>query len=171
LKCFYFFNIGFHEVFAWGWLWTVIHLISASGVARVTDVSHQHLTKVNITLGDCTSQQVLQFSLILINSGAWSEPISIFGYLESFVIGISNTADFIFPSFKIIIYLFTGAYIVWVISPSSPCPYPLTPTPLLSRQNLFYTFLQFHWRIEISNNKNDVAFLLVKIKTAIQRDS
>jgi hypothetical protein len=46
---------------------------------------------------------------------------------------------------------------------------PLAPPTLHSRQNLFYTFLQFCcWRAEISNNKKDIAFLLVEIRTAKQ---
>jgi hypothetical protein len=33
--------------------------------------------------------------------------------------------------------------------------------PLSSRQNLFFPLLQFCWRVDISNNKKDTAFLLV----------
>jgi hypothetical protein len=36
------FEIGSHELFAQGWLWTAILLISASWVARITGVSHRH---------------------------------------------------------------------------------------------------------------------------------
>jgi hypothetical protein len=50
-------------------------------------------------------------------------------------------------------------------------PLPPPSTPPTSRQNLFCTFPQFHWRVEISNNKKDIEFLLVEIRTAIQRDS
>jgi hypothetical protein len=50
-----------------------------------------------------------------------------------------------------------------------PLPPPSSPPP--SRQNLFCAFLQFRWRVEISNNKKDIAFLLAEIRTAIQRDS
>jgi hypothetical protein len=59
--------------------------------------------------------------------------------------------------FIIIIHLFTCAYIAWAVSPSCSCPHPL-PYPLSSMQNLFCAFLQFHWRVEISNNKKDIAF-------------
>jgi hypothetical protein len=53
----------------------------------------------------------------------------------------------------------------------SPCtpPPPSLPLPLASSQNLFCAFLQFCWRVEISNKK-DIAFLLVEIRPAIQRD-
>jgi hypothetical protein len=37
------FKIGSWELFVWGWLWTVILLTSASWVAGITGVSHQHL--------------------------------------------------------------------------------------------------------------------------------
>jgi hypothetical protein len=35
-----FYKIGFQELFAWDWLWTVILLISSSWVTRITGVSH-----------------------------------------------------------------------------------------------------------------------------------
>jgi hypothetical protein len=41
-------------------------------------------------------------------------------------------------------------------------PSPLSPLP--SRQNLFCAFPQFHGRVEISNNKKDIAFLLAEIR-------
>jgi hypothetical protein len=34
------FKIGSHKLFAWGWLWTAIFLISVSKVARITGMSH-----------------------------------------------------------------------------------------------------------------------------------
>jgi hypothetical protein len=37
------FKINFHKLFAWGWLRTVILLISASWEARITGMSHQHM--------------------------------------------------------------------------------------------------------------------------------
>jgi hypothetical protein len=37
----FFFKIGSQGLFAWGWLWTAILLISASWVARITRVSYQ----------------------------------------------------------------------------------------------------------------------------------
>jgi hypothetical protein len=52
--------------------------------------------------------------------------------------------------------------------PSAPTP-TFFSLPLRSRQNLFCTFLQFRWKVEINNNKKDIAFLLVEIRTAIQR--
>jgi hypothetical protein len=36
-------EIGSHELFVWGWLRTMILLISASCVARIIGTSHQHL--------------------------------------------------------------------------------------------------------------------------------
>jgi hypothetical protein len=48
-----------------------------------------------------------------------------------------------------------------------PLPPPSPPLPF--RQNLFCAFYQFHWRVETSNYKKDIAFLLVEIRTAIQR--
>jgi hypothetical protein len=55
----------------------------------------------------------------------------------------------------------------------SPASHPLPVSnlpPLSSRQNLFCPFLQFCWSVDISNNKQDIAFLLVEIRIAIQRD-
>jgi hypothetical protein len=77
----------------------------------------------------------------------------------------------LFINFLFITHLFTRAYIVWVISPSCPRPYPQPPSAFPSRLNLFCTFLQFHCRVEISNNTKDRAFLLLEIRTIIQRDS
>jgi hypothetical protein len=37
------FNIGVWELFAWGWLWTVILLFSVSWIARISGVSSQCL--------------------------------------------------------------------------------------------------------------------------------
>jgi hypothetical protein len=39
----HFIKIGFLELFALGWLWTTVLLISASWVARITGMSHQRL--------------------------------------------------------------------------------------------------------------------------------
>jgi hypothetical protein len=36
------FEVGSHELFAWGWLRTVILLLSISGVARITGMSHRY---------------------------------------------------------------------------------------------------------------------------------
>jgi hypothetical protein len=76
----------------------------------------------------------------------------------------------VYVYFFIIIHLFTCAYIVWVTSPSYPCPHHLTPSPPFQEERV-RTFLQFRWRLEISNNKKEIAFLLVEISTAIQKDS
>jgi hypothetical protein len=62
--------------------------------------------------------------------------------------------------------LFICAYIVWGFSPPYPCPLCLTTCPHASKP-----FLQFCWRADISNNKKYIAFLLVEIRIAIQRDS
>jgi hypothetical protein len=52
-------------------------------------------------------------------------------------------------------------YIVWAISlPCTPSP-PSPSTPFTSRQNLFCPLLQFCWKEDISNNKKDIALLLV----------
>jgi hypothetical protein len=49
-----FFQIGAHELFTQGWLQTSILLISASWVARITGMSHQHLTVLDIfEIGSC----------------------------------------------------------------------------------------------------------------------
>jgi hypothetical protein len=53
-------------------------------------------------------------------------------------------------------YLFIYSYMHTLFRPSSP-----HPTLLASRQNLFCPVLQFCWREDISNNKKDIAFLLV----------
>jgi hypothetical protein len=70
------------------------------------------------------------------------------------------------------IFLFIYSYVHTLFGPfvlPAPNPLPLTPGPLTSRQNLFCPLLQFCWRVDISNNKKDIAFLLVEIKVAIQR--
>jgi hypothetical protein len=43
--------------------------------------------------------------------------------------------------------------------------------PLHPPQNRFCILLQFWWREDISNNKKDIAFLLVEIRIAMSRDS
>jgi hypothetical protein len=47
----------------------------------------------------------------------------------------------------------------------SPAPSP--PTILTFRQNLFCPLLQFYWKVDISNNKKDLVFLLVEIRIPI----
>jgi hypothetical protein len=43
-----YFEIGSHELFAWGWLQTMILLISASWVARITGMSTSIQLQTNI---------------------------------------------------------------------------------------------------------------------------
>jgi hypothetical protein len=45
--------------------------------------------------------------------------------------------------------------------PHIPGSFPLLPTLLASRQNLFCSLLQFGWRVNMSNDKKDIAFFLV----------
>jgi hypothetical protein len=65
------------------------------------------------------------------------------------------------------IHLFIYAYIVWAISP--PCP-PLSPSlsppPLLPGRTCSAHFSNFV-RVDISNNRKDIAFLLVEIRITI----
>jgi hypothetical protein len=49
----------------------------------------------------------------------------------------------------------------WVISHACLSHPPFAPISLASRQNLFCPFLQLCWREDLSNNKKDIAFLLV----------
>jgi hypothetical protein len=50
-----------------------------------------------------------------------------------------------------------------------PAPFSTLSPPPLPFQNLFCALLLFLWRAEISNNKKDTAFLLLEIRTGIQR--
>jgi hypothetical protein len=45
-----FFEIGSHELFCLGWLWTAFLLISASWVARIAGISHQHWTLIMVLI-------------------------------------------------------------------------------------------------------------------------
>jgi hypothetical protein len=54
-----FFEIGFHKLFAWGWLQTVILLISVSWVPRITGVNHCTRSLLFFFFGD----RVLLYSL------------------------------------------------------------------------------------------------------------
>jgi hypothetical protein len=67
--------------------------------------------------------------------------------------------------FGLFIHLFICAYIVWAISPPSLSSYPLA-----SRQNLF-CLLQFCWREDVSNNKKNIAVLLVWNKDSYTKRS
>jgi hypothetical protein len=49
------FKIGSQKLFAWGWLWTTILLLSASSIPRITDVSHQRLARATDYLWQCWS--------------------------------------------------------------------------------------------------------------------
>jgi hypothetical protein len=44
---FFFPEIGYHELFAWGWLQTGIFLIFTSSVAKIASMSHQCLAKLH----------------------------------------------------------------------------------------------------------------------------
>jgi hypothetical protein len=62
------------------------------------------------------------------------------------------------------VYLFIYSYVHTLFGPSlppAPGPFSLPPTCLTSRQNLSCPLLQFCWREDISDNKKDIAFLLV----------
>jgi hypothetical protein len=50
------FEIGSHKLFTQGWLLTVILLISASQVARITGVSHGHPAKQQLLKGQKHSE-------------------------------------------------------------------------------------------------------------------
>jgi hypothetical protein len=55
-------------------------------------------------------------------------------------------------SFFVFLHVFMCAYIVSFL-PSAPHLLPLSSPHPTFRQNLFFPFLQFHWREDISNNK------------------
>jgi hypothetical protein len=69
---------------------------------------------------------------------------------------LSHKFFFFFGLVVFFIHLFICAYIVGAFLPP---PSPITP--LASRQNLLCPLLQFCWREDISDNKKDIAFLLV----------
>jgi hypothetical protein len=87
------------------------------------------------------------YNLILLNLILPKE--SSFIYLFLWLWEIFN----VFLFFYFFIRLFICVYIVWVISPFCPLLPLSPPTPLTSRQYLFCPFLQFCWRVHISNNK------------------
>jgi hypothetical protein len=101
---------------------------------------------------------------------SWNSDFICFWYIPSSGISGSNGISVFNLFFFFIIHLFTCIYIFWSFLPLFPHDSTLS-TPLASRQNLFCAFLPFHCRVEISNNKKDIAFLLVEIRTAIQTDS
>jgi hypothetical protein len=70
-----------------------------------------------------------------------------------------------FFSLFIYLYVFT---LLGPFLPPTPHTHPLPPHPTWLPG---CPFLQFCWREDISNNKKDIAFLLVEIRIAIQRDS
>jgi hypothetical protein len=55
-----FFEIGSHKLFPRGWLWTTILLISASWVARITDVSHHTRLSKCLLRNLCITQSLGQ---------------------------------------------------------------------------------------------------------------
>jgi hypothetical protein len=66
------------------------------------------------------------------------------------------------------IHLFTWTYIVWVISPPRPPP-PPSPIPQFQAGPVLLLALILLKRRH--KQKKDKAFLLVELRTAIQRDS
>jgi hypothetical protein len=60
-----------------------------------------------------------------------------------------TTTNFFF--FFLVLFLFIYSYVHTLLGPFLPS------TPLASRQNLFCPFLQFCWRVDISNTKKDKA--------------
>jgi hypothetical protein len=77
-----------------------------------------------------------------------------------------------FLKFLYFFYLLIYWYVHTLFGPSLPSAswsLPVPHTLLDSRQNLFCSLLQFCWREDISNNKKDIAFLLIEIRIAIQR--
>jgi hypothetical protein len=75
------------------------------------------------------------------------------------------------PSFFIVYSLINMC--IHCLGQPYPCPLspPSPPTPLAYRKDFFCPFLQFCWRVDISNNKKDILFLLVEIRIAIQKNS
>jgi hypothetical protein len=73
--------------------------------------------------------------------------------------------------FKWFNLFFPYSYVHTLLGPFHlPALLPSLPIILASSQKMFCPFLQFCWR-DISNNKKDIAFLLVEIRIAIQRAS
>jgi hypothetical protein len=65
--------------------------------------------------------------------------------------------------------LFIYSHVHTLFGPFPPLP-PFPHHPLASRQNLFCPFLQFYWRVDMSNKK-DKPFLEVEMRIALKRDS
>jgi hypothetical protein len=64
-------------------------------------------------------------------------------------------------SFLLFIYSYVHTLFGPFLPHPIPCRLPVPLTPLASRQNLFCPLLQFCWRKNKSNNKTDIAVLLV----------
>jgi hypothetical protein len=58
------------------------------------------------------------------------------------------------------LFIYSYVHTLFAPSPVCPHPFPISPNPLASRQNLFCLLLQFCWRENIRDNKKDIAFLL-----------
>jgi hypothetical protein len=113
--------------------------------------------------------QCIDFSQILCNVYSQINR-EITGQGNSDIIAFRFSAELIFYFFLYSFY----SYMHTLFGPFLPLfshPLPFSPTPVISRQNLFCPLLQFCWREDISNNKKDIAFLLVEIRIAIQRNS
>jgi hypothetical protein len=81
-------------------------------------------------------------------------------YLQNFWKCYSDTL--LRPNFFPFLFLFIYSYVHTLFEPCLPPAPCLLPLPALtSRQNLFCSLLQFCWREDISNNKKDIASLLV----------
>jgi hypothetical protein len=106
LFCDFFFKIGSHKLFAWGWLWTAILLISDSWVAKITGVRNRHLAlfcfwdRISLTGTGLASNSWSPCLLSICNcrsvSHAWLE---FFKYQES-LLDFSN--DFSVPIYIVI---------------------------------------------------------------------
>jgi hypothetical protein len=118
-----------------GWLWTAVLLISASWVAKITDMSHQHWALSSWHSLPC---------------------LLCFSYTGLLVCTYLRTCFILFIYF--IVFTFTHMCIHCLGHLPSPPP----PPPPTSRHNLFCPLLlRYCWRENISNNMKDIAFLLV----------
>jgi hypothetical protein len=78
----------------------------------------------------------------------------------------SHRDTYIYIYIFFFIHLFTCAYIVW---DDSPFTLPLSPPHFQAKPVL--PFSPILLKSNVSNNKKDKGFLLVEIRTAVQRDS
>jgi hypothetical protein len=77
-------------------------------------------------------------------------------FLKVYIFVFKSLLVFYDWGYELFIYVFIYSYVHTLFGPFIPFPHHLT-----SRQNLFCPLLQFCWREDISNNKKDIAFLLV----------